>query len=489
MKKFNLSLLRACGLCRKVLTLAKDKGAKLYLVGGILRDALLDREKENPDIDFCLKNNAIAFAGLVAKKLGAGFVVLDRDHGCARVVKKLKNIVYTLDFADFRGKTIDEDLRRRDFSINSLAMPLEALFTRQDLDSVIIDPCLGRKDLKAKIIRLCNKEGFDQDPLRILRAFSLAAIFDFKINKDTLKAIVRKKSKITGVSRERVRDELFKIFSTSRAYKLILTLDKNKILELLFPQIKPMRRLSQGPYHHLDVWAHSLETLKNLELILNNAKRNGDLLDYLNLELSCGRKRSDLLKLVAFLHDIAKPNTLRIKKGKVTFYGHESLGARMLAEVAFKLKLSTEEIRALKLMVFCHLRPGYLANNPVLTQRAKFKFFRDADKEAASILLLSLADQRSTHGYLTIEKCRGRHERLIKRLIKEYFFKLIEKKKPRLLNGNDLMKHFKLEPGALIGKLLRELEEAQAIGRIKTRQEALRAAFKLLKKNYKNQKQ
>lgn len=174
-------------LLKKILRLAKKKKKKLYIVGGYLRDIFLNREKENPDIDFCLKRGAINFGRELTKNIKCGFVILDKDHGACRLVKKIKDKVYTLDFTDFRGKTLGEDLLHRDFTINALCIELEKIWEKKNLNNFLVDPYNGRKDLKSKIIRMINPQGFDEDPLRILRAFSLSSIFGFKIDKPTLK--------------------------------------------------------------------------------------------------------------------------------------------------------------------------------------------------------------------------------------------------------------------------------------------------------------
>lgn len=462
-------------LLKSILEIAKDRKVKLYLVGGVLRDILLEKEKENPDLDFCLKNGAINFARILARKLKCGFVALDEIHGCGRVVKKMKGKIYTLDFSDFRGKILEDDLLHRDFSINSMAVELEKLFNYRQLNSLLIDPYGGRKDLKAGVVRIVNKHSFDEDPLRILRAFSLAATFDMRIEKGTLRLIDLKKNKLKNVSYERIRDEVFKILSSRKGYAFLIQLDRYGILDLVIPEIKMLRRFKQRRYH-LDVWGHSLETVKKLELLINSLTRNAEIRDYLSEEISLGRRRAELLKLAALLHDIGKPLTFRIQKGKVRFHGHERLGAHMVSDIAIRLKLSNEEARILKKTILLHLRPGYMVSNAVLTPRARFRFFRDAAGEAVSVLLISWADERATRGYLLLNKIRKRYERLIPRLIKDYFAKEKRSKPVRLVNGNDLMKRFKLAPSPLIGKILRELEELQAIGKIKTKTDGLKAA-------------
>lgn len=456
-----------------VYSFAKARKIKLYLVGGVLRDLLLGREKENPDFDFCLKKGAISFGKKLTKKIKAGFVILDKEHGACRLVKRIKDKTYTFDFTDFRGKTLTDDLLHRDFTINAIAVELGKDF--------LIDPYQGKKDLKRKIIKVVNKKAFSEDPLRILRAFSLACTLDFKIDRETLKLARLERNKLSRVSNERIRDELFKIFDTSSAFNHLVMMDRLKILKIIFPEIEKMRGVSQGPYHHLDVWLHSLETVKQLEGLLEETKNNREIRDYLNEYISGERKRRALIKLGALLHDIGKPASLRREDGKTKFHGHERVGLEISENIARRLKLSCDEMDSLHKMVLWHLRPGYMADIEELSPRAIFRYFRDTNREAVSILLLSIADQRATKGRLTSKESRIRHEKIVFALVKEYFKKLKEKKLPRLINGDDLLGKFKLEPSPLIGKILSEVEELQAIGKIKTKSQALRIAARLIK--------
>jgi poly(A) polymerase len=460
-------------LLKKTRAFAKNKKVKIYLVGGILRDLILKREKQNPDLDFCVRKGAIAFGRALSKSIKSGFVILDKERGYCRLVKKIGKRIYTLDFTDFRGRNLEEDLLHRDFTINAMALDLD-----KDL---MIDPYSGSKDLESRTIRLVQEKNFREDPLRILRALSLSAIFGLKIDKQTLKLMQRDKKRLETVSSERIRDELFKILDTPRAFDYLAQMDKLKILELIFPEIKIMRGVKQGPYHHLDVWKHSLETVKQLEALFTELKNHKDIGAYLDEVISAERSRRSLLKLGALLHDIGKPGALRHKAGKTIFHGHERLGTKISEEIVKRLKLSNDDWEALKKMVFWHLRPGYLADNPVPSKRAKFRYFRDTQEESISVLLLSMADQRATRGRLTSEEDRTQHERVCLELIKEYFRQKKTVKPKKLINGDILIKKFKLKPSPLIGKILSELEELQAIGRIKTREEALKAARKFIK--------
>lgn len=457
----------------KVIFLSKKRNAKLYFVGGFLRDVILERKRENSDLDFAVDNDAIGLAREFAKQSKSGFVILDKEHGCARVIYKN----YTLDFTDFRGKDLKEDLLHRDFTINTLALKLPP---DKDLRKSLIDYYGAVDDLNKQTIRVTSADSFKQDHLRILRAFSLSAILKFKIEKKTLSLAKKNREKLSDVASERLRDELFKILDSTQTTKYIKQLDKAGILSYVIPQIELMRSLKQGPYHHLDVWGHSLETLRQFEILLSDLREDKELNSYLETKLAAERKRKQLIKLVCLLHDIGKPRAFEIKQGKTIFHGHEKIGRDIAKAVSEKLKLSTKEKFAIDTMIFWHLRPGYLADNRNITQRAKFRYFRDAADEAVSILLLSVCDQRATRGPLANPKSRIKHEKVVFALIKEYFSRKKEKKFVRLINGDDLIKKLNLEPSPLFKKILQEVEETQAEGKIKTKQQALELAKRIV---------
>lgn len=467
-------------LLKAIYSFSQDRKSDLYLVGGALRDCILARDKDNPDYDFAIKKNAISFGRALAKKLKCAFVVLDKEHGSCRLVKKYKDKIYTFDFTDFRGKDIGDDLKHRDFTINAIALNLKNSLSGSDFSFTLIDPQGGVLDIKNKLIRMVGSEAFAEDPLRILRAFVFSSSLGFAIDKGTLKAAKLNKEKLTLVSAERIREELFKIFATPRAYDCLIALDKIKALDIIFSEIKKMRRIGQGPYHHLDVWQHTLETVKQLEVVFEENK-DEDIKAYLETAISSDRRRKAILKFGAFLHDFGKPKTLRKDKGRTTFHGHERVGLRIAEEIGRRIKLSNDELNSLRKIVLWHLRPGYLADSKNPTARAKFRFFRDAGVESLGILLLSLADQRSTKGPFTTFKTRQQHEKVVASLIKEHLMKGKEKKQARLLNGDEVMKRFKLPPSPLVGRVLSLIEELQAIGKIKNKEEAFKSAAKVIR--------
>jgi len=453
---------------------------EIYLVGGFLRDLFLKRKKDFIDFDFAVSASAINVSRKIANKLKSGFVVLDREHGSTRIVYRSGGFSCNFDFTDFRGKDITEDLLHRDFTVNSMAVDLRVIKKAAHLDSVLLDPYGARKDIGKKTIRAVSRYSLPEDPLRILRAFSLAAVLDFKIENKTKILIKKYKRKIPSCAFERITEELFKILDSPRAFKTMALMDDFKILDEIIPEIKIMRGVGQGPYHHLDVYGHSLETLKQIEILFLESKNKKDIQGYLDEIISGTHTRRALLKLGAFLHDIGKPQSRRRSKGKTIFHGHERIGREMVKTICERLRLSNDEKDALLRIVFWHLRPGYLADIENLSKRAVFRYFRDTLSEGAAVLLLSIADQRSTRGPLTRGANRRHHEEVCLGLVKEYFRRRKEKKLPKLINGDDLLRCFNLEPSPLIGKILTEIEEAQAAGEIRTKAQALELARKFV---------
>ncbi|OGX26243.1 MAG: hypothetical protein A3J51_03420 [Omnitrophica WOR_2 bacterium RIFCSPHIGHO2_02_FULL_45_21] len=462
----------------------KNHPQEIYLVGGYLRDLFLKRKKENMDFDFAVSSQAIKISRAIAGKLKSGFVVLDKEHGSSRIVYAKNGFSYNFDFTDFRGLTalstggrdIFADLLHRDFTINSLALNLRAIKNARTIDTVLLDPYFGRADIKARLIRTVSDFSLPEDPLRILRAFSLAAALDFKIETKTKDAIRKHKKKINSSAFERITEELFKILNSENGFRSFKAMDDFGLLDEIMPEIKVMRGVGQGPYHHLDVYGHSLEALKQIERLFSELKRNRAIQDYLNKIISGTHTKKALLKLGSFLHDIGKPASKERINGKTCFHGHERIGRNIAREMAERLRLSNDEKNALDKMIFWHLRPGYIADIENLTERAIYRFFRDAQDEAVSILLLSIADQRSTRGPLTRGANRRHHEDVCLGLTREFFRKAKEKKLPPLVNGYDIMRHLKLPPGPLIGKILEEISEAQAAGELKTKPQALELA-------------
>lgn len=480
----SMSLLTQYPQLLDVQKLSCKRKVPVYLVGGFCRDTLLG--KHVTDFDFAVERDALDFAKRFSRQVHGAFVLLDAEHGCARVVKRRADgEIETFDFADFRGKTIASDLRQRDFTLNTLACRIDSLDEKADLKTCLLDTEGGLKDLKVRRIRMAASKAFEDDPLRLLRAFSLQAEFGFKIEPKTLKRIKKDRDLIRGVSYERIRDEMFKIFESPRAAANIIQMDKLGLLEQVIPQVSIMYRVRQGAFHHLDVWGHTLETLRKFETLVEGEPFALEMRAYLEEKIGGERSRLSLLKLAAILHDVGKPQTYRKEGKKISFHGHEHVGGEAAKVVAGLLKLSTHERRALETMVRWHLRPGYLSNFKRPSARAVFRYFRDTKGEGPGIALFSIADQRATKGPLSTKKKLMHHEKICRGLMKEYFAKKEEAPKVRLLTGDDLIRTLKLKPSPLFAVILREVEEFQAAGKVGDKAAALELAKRIVAREQK----
>jgi len=446
----------------------KGSRRRIFLVGGAVRDFYLNRR--GTDFDFAVDQGAIALSRQLARRIKGAFVLLDREHGSARVVKKLDEVIWTFDLTDWRGETIEKDLSLRDFTINALAIDvLDQGATAAD----IMEVKGARRDLKAGVVRMVNTKVFEEDPLRLLRAFSLQATLGFRIDVQTAKQIKKDAHLISKVAAERIHEEIFKVLASPRAHETLSSMDKIGLLPQVIPQITVMYGVKQGGFHHLDVWKHSLEVVLKLEEIIDQMSGDERLRVYLFEVIGGGHTRLSLLKMAAILHDIGKPETRRQEVGRMTFHSHEHAGERITRQVAKQLKLSVKERFFLEDAVRMHLRPGYLSNFKRPSQKAIFRYLRDTKDEAVSLAILGLADQAATRGPLTTKQKSAHHAKICHMLIEQYFELKNQKPQLRLLTGHDLIKALKLKPSELFGKILSSVEEAAALGKIKTKDEAV----------------
>lgn len=457
--------------------IARQRKVNIWLVGGFLRDIYLKKDVDLFDFDFCVESNAVSIAREFAEKIFSKCIMLDEVQESLRVILKKKDKLYTYDFTLIRGGSLYQDLSLRDFSINTLAVNLK------EREAKIIDYFGARKDLKHKVIKVIKEEVIPQDPLRILRGFAFVACYGFHIENKTLKLMFKFKKLIKKVSKERVNEELFKILASPNSFKTIKMMDKLRIIDEIIPYIDKMRGVSQGAYHHLDVWEHSLDTLRQFEILCQRrlAKKK-EIVAYLNEELAKDRRYIQIIKLACLLHDVGKPFAVRREKKKTIFHTHEKIGRDLAEEISSNLRLSWREREVLEKLIFWHLRPGYLADQVNPTKRAIYRFFRDTQNEGIAVILLSLSDWRATRGPLTSAKKRKKHEKIMFKLIDKYFEERKKKPLPKIVDGYDIMQKFKLKSSPLIGKILKKIREEQALGKISYKAEAYKVAKKVLAK-------
>jgi tRNA nucleotidyltransferase/poly(A) polymerase len=466
---------------------------EIYLVGGAVRDILLNRL--SPDFDFALPSNGISIARRVANALKADFMVLDSERDTGRVIVTGSNGTRTfLDFAKYRGKNLDEDLRARDFTLNAIAFDLRT--------QTLIDPLNGASDLRAKIIRACSPTSFSDDPVRILRAVRQAAAFEFKIEVETRNAAKKAASLLTTVSPERQRDELFKMLEGSKPDATMRALEMLGVFPYLLPELPALKGVKQSLPHVYDVWEHTLSVLAHLESILATLARGYQAEDtndlftgLLTLRLGRFRERfarhfSDSLNtdrsvraalfFAALYHDVQKPATKSVDESlRIRFFDHDIIGAQVVENRARAFNLSNDEVERIRKIVQHHMRFHFFtsrleADKQEPSRRAIYRYFRDTGKAGVDLVLIGLADLRGMRGPTLTQETWAAALDVARILLENYWEKPQETvAPPRLLNGNELMSELGLAPGRTVGQLLEAIREGQATGKVTNREQAL----------------
>ncbi|MBI4267633.1 MAG: CCA tRNA nucleotidyltransferase, partial [Chloroflexi bacterium] len=418
-----------------------ENNVESYVVGGFVRDTLLGRA--TADIDVAVATDATEIAPKIATVLGGTPVLLDRINKISRVVF-MRNTTpdskcqLVLDLATFTGN-IEQDLARRDFTIDAMAIDL-AKFKEGFAKVPVIDPFGGRDDLRHGKIRAVSETIFESDPVRLLRAVRLAAELNFRIEKRTEALAKRFAHLITGVAGERIREELLHLLNIPGTGQFLAYLDELGLLTALFPELIPTKGVEQPKEHFWKVFEHCLKTVNAADFLLRQGDwQNGGtentaeeilqtvpwspvLAQHFYQEVSGGSTRQALLKLAALFHDIAKPQTKAIAAdGRTRFLGHAEQGATIVTDILERLKFSTKEIKYMETMITHHLRPSQLSQVGLPTRRALYRYFRDTGETGIDVLFLNLADHLATRGpNLNLPHWRE-HTRIISFVISQHF--------------------------------------------------------------------
>jgi tRNA nucleotidyltransferase/poly(A) polymerase len=461
---------------------------ELYVVGGTVRDVYLGRPVH--DLDLTTPGDGRTVARRLANAFEGDYYPLDDERRVGRALIHYEGERWVIDVAQFRGPTLEADLRDRDFTLNALAVDLH------DLDH-ILDPLDGLGAIRAKQLVLCQPASIAHDPVRACRAVRMSLTFGLKMTPDTIRAVKQDGPQIARSSPERVRDELFKLLDTRKASAGLHTLDMLGLLRHILPDVANLKEVEQSPPHTLDVWRHTISVMDFMERIqatigrerTDNTAANVSLgmiaysltafREQLQTHFAQGwpndRSHRALLILAALGHDIAKPETQTIEKnGHIHFLKHERIGAERMTEWGQRLRLSSDETKRLSHIVAHHMRPLHLHAGGKLTRRALYRFWRDTGAAGVDVCLLSMADYLGTYGATLNQDDWIRFVELIQALLAGYFQEpdeLVEVKP--LVSGNVLIDHFNLEPGPLIGEMLDALREAQAVDGLASPDEAL----------------
>ncbi len=433
---------------KKIGSVADEQGIEAYVVGGYVRDKLLGKEVN--DIDIVVVGSGVEFARSVAERMGKRKIVTYEKFGTAMLPTEGGKIEFVGSRKESYNRdsrnpvvevgTLEEDLSRRDFTINALALSINGP-TWGDL----IDPFNGQFDLNAKIIRtpLDPLATFDDDPLRIMRAIRFSSQLGCAIDQPTLDAIPKIRDRLSIISQERITEEFMKIMASPKPSVGLRLLFDTGIMRIIFPEVADLSGVDQRQdHHHKDVFLHTCQVVDNISGMTENV----------------------YLRLAALLHDIAKPKTKKFVEGiGWTFHGHEEIGARMVKHIFRRLKLPFEHVPYVEKIVRLHQRPMQLVDQTV-TDSAVRRILFEAGEEIDDLMTLCRADITSKNPKLV--KQYSENYDLVSAKMKE----VEEKDKLRAfqppVRGDEIMSLCNLPAGKLVGVLKSHIEEAILEGKI-----------------------
>jgi poly(A) polymerase len=445
-------------------------GEQAWLVGGPVRDAFLDRPVE--DVDIVVAGEPERAARAFATAADAHLFPLSERFGAWRTIARDRS--WQVDLTPLRGDEIEADLALRDFTVNAMARPLEAIGT-------LVDPHRGEADLAQGLLRAVTERSFEDDPLRVLRLARFACELGFDVEPATEALARRAAPRIDGVAPERSFYELRRLLASDDPIGGIALADSTGLLAHLLPELDRLKGVEQNPYHHLDVWGHTLEVLERLvEIEREPDAVFGELGERIGAELrrplADELTRGQALRLGALLHDAGKPATRAVtSEGRVLFWGHDGVGAGMAREVVRRLHGSTALADYVAALAQHHLRLGFLVHDRPLDRRHVYRYMRACEPVELEVTVLSAADRLATRGQRTRTEAVGAHLELARELAAEAVaWRDHPPSSP--VRGDALIAELGIEPGPEVGRLLEIVEEAAFAGEARTPEEALDVA-------------
>ena len=468
---------------------ACEPGQELFIVGGAVRDILLGVPLH--DIDFVMPENPFTLAKRLAKRLDVGFFVLDDERHTARVVyEDQKGRFFPLDFVQYTGANLIDDLLNRDFTLNAMAIPVD------DLDQVI-DPLDGRVDLEKEILRACSPHALLDDPVRVLRGIRLAKQFNFTYAPGLERDMRIAAAQLSRTSYERQRDEFFRILSGPDPAEGLRGCRRLGVFESLLPLLVDLEDIPASPPHHLPLIEHTLQTVDHYHRLVTDltsdqaldaggdrfkqqaqnqlGKFSDALSAYFTEEITPGRSKTALAYFGALLHDVGKPLTVKVgEDGLLHFNNHAVVGADLARKMAKRLQLSNAESDWVERMVLNHMHlHSLIADGSPPDRRSIYRFYKKSGETGVAIAVHALADTLATYGSDLGQSLWGTAVSVAESMISGWLEhrETIVSPSP-LLDGHDLQRLFGVAPGKHIGRLLCQLVEEQASGNVNTEEEA-----------------
>jgi poly(A) polymerase len=456
-------------------TALEQRGAA-WIVGGAIRDALLGQEVADADLAVERGREEEA-ARAIAKVAGGTAFRLSEEHAAWRAIASTDG--WHVDVVALRAESIDEDLRARDFTVNAIARPLEG--------GELIDPTGGLADSEARLLRAVSERAFRDDPIRLLRAPRLAARHDLTIESGTLGLARAAAGSAAGPAGERQFAELRGIVAGPRPLRGIELMDELGLTAVVLPELEALRGVVQNPNHHLDVLGHTLAVLEEwLRLEREMEGFAGELTpeidSFLTEPLADGLSRREALRFGALFHDLGKPETRSEGSGYVTFIGHDEVGARIIAEICRRLRVSRRLSTQLQGLALHHLRLGFLIHQRPLSRRAVYDYLVATEPVAADVTLLSVADRLAARGEgpLASTEMVEAHLELAREMLRDALVWHRDGPPRPPVSGDEVARELGLAPGPELGRVLEELRAETFTGEIRGRDDALQRARQLV---------
>jgi poly(A) polymerase len=445
-----------------------------WIVGGALRDELLGRPVR--DVDVAVAGDPAQMARAIAAEVRGPVFRLSEAFGAWRVIDRRQNLIW--DFSPLQGETIEEDLRKRDFTVNAMARAFDG--------GELIDPLGGRADLDSRTLRVLGPEAYERDPLRPLRLARFAAELGFGPDPETERLTAAAAPGVAAVAGERVFGELRRLVIADGVLAGVALADRLGLLGAVLPEVAGLHQVEQSHYHHLDVYDHTLEVLaKQIELEPRLHEVFGDedaarLRRVLDEPLADELTRRQSVRLGALLHDIGKPATRAVRPdGRVTFIGHDRLGEQMIGSLCRRLRSSERLARFLQGLTRHHLVLGFLVHERPLDRRQVYRYLSRTSPVEVEVTLLSCADRLATGGRRAEEATEAHLE-----LARELMHAALDWREhgpPAVpIRGDELARELGIQPGPELGRLLAELAEAAYAGEATTRDDAVALGRRLI---------
>ena len=449
-------------------------GTTAWLVGGAVRDRLLQRRTS--DFDVVVAGDVASCARGVARGARGYAFELSEAFGAWRVVAHDRT--WQLDLMALDGATIEQDLGRRDLTVNAIAEPVGG--------GGHVDPFGGIEDLRARILRAVSGSALIDDPLRVIRLARLACELMFEIELGTAQAARAAAPRLTAVSPERVFEELKRLICADRAPAGIGLLGSLGISAAVLPELDALEGIDQSRFHHLDVLGHTrlvlaqtIEITENPVFLCEHHEQAAALRTLLDAPFANGLTRGQALRFGALLHDIAKPQTRDVTdEGRVTFMGHDRAGAVLGSSILRRLRASEKLCGHVAALTLHHLRLGFLVHHVPLSRRDVYDYLLSCSPVGVDVTLLSVADRLATRGD-NAECAIAKHVALARTMLTDALAWEANPPRPPV-RGDELVRALGIDPGPQLGGLLAELQAQAFSGEVRTPEQAIDRARELV---------